>query len=68
MDQLHEALDKLFTEVDHLDRITDTEDWSLGRIELALSVAKRVRRNSNLVVRRLASLRDQLQSPEDTST
>ncbi len=67
MDQLHDALDRLFTEVDHAERITDTDDWDSDRAELALSVVKRVRRNSTLVVRHLASLRDQLQSQEDTS-
>ncbi len=68
MYQLHDSLDKLFTEVDHLDRVTGTDEWSVDRAELALSVAKRVRRDSTLVVRHLASLRDQLQSQEDTST
>lgn len=61
MDQLHAACDKLFTEVDHLDRILDVDELSQERVELALSVAKRVRRDSNLVVRALARLRDQLQ-------
>lgn len=67
MDQLHDALDKLFTEVDHVERVTDTDDWDLDRVELALAVAKRVRSNCTLVVRQLAQLRDSY-SPEGTST
>ncbi len=64
MDQLHESLDKLFTEVDHLAVLTE---WDEGdtvapeQVRIALSVAKRVRRNVNLTVRQLAVLRDQLQ-------
>lgn len=62
MDQLHRATDKLFTEIDHLDDVLgDAERLSEEQIVLALSVAKRVRRESTLVVRLLASLRDQLQ-------
>lgn len=58
MNELHEALDKLFTEVDHLDRITACDE---PNVQLALSVAKRVRRETNVVVRALARQRDQLQ-------
>ena len=62
MDQLHATCDKLFTEVDHLDRVLgDADDLSEAQIILALSVAKRVRRDSTILVRLLASLRDQLQ-------
>jgi hypothetical protein len=59
-DQLHEALDKLFTEVDHLERVTDTDD---PPVDLALSVAKRVRAASTLCVRALARIRDQQLQP-----
>lgn len=59
MDQLHDSLDKLFTEVDYLDRVTDTDDeLDARRTRLALSVAKRVRRESGNVVRSLAARRD----------
>lgn len=59
MDELHDQIDKLFTEVDHFDRIIrNVEDIPRDRIGLALSVAKRVRRASNLVVRSLAAQRD----------
>ena len=63
MDQLYAACDKLFTEVDHLDRLMDSEDLTIDRVNLALSVAKRVRRDSTLLVRLLASLRDQQLQP-----
>lgn len=57
--QLHDSLDRLFTEVDHLDRLTDTDDeWDADRVALALSVAKRVRRDATQLVRVLAALRD----------
>lgn len=68
MDQLHRSADKLFTDIDHLDRLLDPEELDAERVDLALSVAKRVRRESTLLVRLLASLRDQLQPKEGTST
>ncbi len=58
MEELHAACDKLFTEVDHLERIIDTDDWDESRIALALSISKKVRNSSTLVVRQFASLRD----------
>lgn len=58
MDELHRNADKLTTEVQHLNNILDSDE---PNVDLALSVAKRVRRDSNLVVRALARLRDQLQ-------
>lgn len=63
MDELHRSADKLFTEVDHLDRILEGDELDQDRIELALSVAKRVRRDSTLLVRLLAALRDQQLQP-----
>lgn len=60
MDALYRDADKLFTEIDHLDRVLDCDDLALERVELALSIAKRVRRNSTLVLRQLAEIRDQL--------
>lgn len=61
MDQVNEALDKLFTEVDHLDRITETDEWNHDKAQLAVSVAKRVRRNATSTVRALARLQDQFE-------
>lgn len=63
MDQLHRSADKLKTDTTHLETLSqriDLEDPSSDEVELALSVAKRVRRESTLLVRLLASLRDQL--------
>lgn len=62
MDQLHDTLDKLFTDVDHLDRLID-DDVDPENVNLALSVAKRVRRGSTLLVRHLASHRDNQLQP-----
>lgn len=59
MDQLHDSLDKLFTEVDYLDRVTDADELPADRIQIALSVAKRVRREATNVVRSLAARRDE---------
>jgi hypothetical protein len=59
MDQLHDSLDKLYTEVDYLDRVTDEDELDGDRIRLALSVAKRVRREAGNVVRSLAARRDE---------
>lgn len=58
MDTLHDSLDKLFTEVDHLERLTNEDEIPADRVGLALSVAKRVRRESSHVIRRLAQIRD----------
>lgn len=61
MQELHEAdeaIDKLLTEVDHFDRVVGDEQLSLTQVELALSVAKRVRRASQTVVQALARARD----------
>ena len=69
-DQLHEAndaLDKLLTEADHLDRVAGQDGVTVGNVALVLSVAKRVRRASNIAVRASARLRDQLQAQEATS-
>lgn len=62
MDELHESLDKLFAEVEHLDRISTLVESGATdvNLQLALAQAKRVRRGSNLVVRALARIRDQL--------
>lgn len=67
MEDLHRAADKVFTEVDHLERALDTDDLTTDRINLALSGAKRVRRDATLLVRLLAAHRDAT-TQEGTST
>jgi hypothetical protein len=57
MDELHRFADKFFTEVDHLDTLL-ADDPTEDTIDLALSQAKRVRRQSVQLVRVLAELRD----------
>lgn len=59
--RLHQDASHLKAQVDKLD-----EDDPIA-VSLALSTAKKVRRTSNLVVRQLAAIRDQLQSQEGTS-
>jgi hypothetical protein len=64
------ALDKLRREEDFLRQMGDkpvTDDTVLAHATQMLAQSKRVRSTSNLVVRALARLRDQLQSQEDTS-
>lgn len=68
MEELHRAADKLFEELDHLDRLLDADLEDEATLVLSLSVAKRVRRHSNVVVRELAILRDDLQPEEGTRT
>jgi hypothetical protein len=59
--ELHrDQADKFFSEVDMLEQMLE-HDLDEDTVELALSQAKRVRREGNLVVRALARLRDQLQ-------
>jgi hypothetical protein len=60
-------VDKLDREVDHLHLVTDHDLRDRDSAELALTIAKRVRRQSNIVVRALARHRDSY-SPEGTST
>lgn len=66
MTQLHGMADKLFDEVDHLEDIIEGEDAE-ARVELALSVAKRVRVQSTLLVKALARARDHELQPGGTS-
>lgn len=54
MEDLHAACDKLFTEIDHLERLVNRDELDEQRIKLALSVAKRIRRDSTKVIRALA--------------
>ena len=64
MDDYTVAADKLTHEVHHLERIMDHDE---PNIELALSVAKKVRRHSNVLVRALAIERDTATAQEGTS-
>lgn len=61
MDQLHRSADKLASEANLLSRTlrSDTSDEDV--VAVALASAKRVRRESTIIVKLLASLRDQLQ-------
>ena len=58
MDELHDQFDKLATEVDHLDRIMAGDELPPATVALALSVAKRVRKQSTMLVQGLANRRD----------
>lgn len=64
MDELQRAAHKLRIEQAHLDRALERNEPDVA---LALSIAKKVRAASTLVVRHLAELRDQLQPKEGTS-
>lgn len=62
--ELHRTADKFDEEATILlDLIDGIEEGSpsIERVELALAEAKRVRRESTVLVRQLAELRDQLQ-------
>lgn len=67
MDALHGIADKLFEEVDHLEDVLEGTDEP-ARVSLALSVAKRVRAESTLVIKALARERDNTLQPGGTST
>lgn len=61
---MQHELDKFERAADHLIQVTeriDPDDPEPARVEIALGQAKRVRRESNLLVRALARLRDQSQ-------
>ncbi len=62
--KLHDQIDKLFTEVDHLERITETYDFDEQQILLGLSVAKKVRRAATMVIAAFAEERDNLKPTE----
>jgi hypothetical protein len=59
-------VDKLGQDYEHLEMLTDRE-LDEDTAQLALSVAKRVRRQSNLVVRAIARHIDNSYSPGGTS-
>lgn len=63
MENVYRAADNLFTAVDHLDRVIGDELTSQG-IPLALSLAKRVRRESTLLIGQLAQERDNATAQE----
>lgn len=77
MEKLQRAHDAAVAQADRFDREVDILQQQIDRLAtpgrpsedqavLAVSQAKRVRRESNLLVRNLAILRDYLQSKEDT--
>ena len=75
MDELQRATHKFFREIEHLSAALDNAHaWppdgepDIHTVDLMLSQAKRVRRESTLLVRALARHRDQLQPQEGTST
>ncbi len=67
MDELHRLLDKFEIETHKLlqaaERI-DPDELDPNAVKIALHQSKRVRRESNLVVRELARIRDELQPEE----
>ena len=63
--QLHDEVDKLAVDVEHLRRIV--EDESPAAAELGVSIAKRVRRASTILLRVLAERRDNPLQPGGTS-
>ena len=65
MDELHRAADKLDRAARDLDAAVAKLDPDDERsIRLTLGVAKRVRRDSNLLVRAIARIRDDLHTQE----
>jgi len=66
MNRLDAAADRLETEIDHLllqvESITQSEQLDDSHLELAVSQAKRVRRDATLILKLLAQTRDNLQS------
>lgn len=68
MEALHDSIDKLLAEADHLGDLMDTDDVDHVRLSIALGVAKRVRRHATIVLRGIAKERDQLQAEEAKST
>lgn len=63
MDELHRQADKFERDADQLVRQLDRidEESPEATVQLALSTAKRVKRDSTLLVQALARIRDQLQ-------
>lgn len=77
MSKLQQAHDAAIAQADTLDREADILHQQIDRmaypgipgldqVSLAVSQSKRVRRESTLLTKRLAQLRDHLQSKEDT--
>jgi hypothetical protein len=58
----HRETDSLHNDAQHLQNICKGE-LTGDRLELAISVAKRVRRTSSILLKRLASERDQQTQP-----
>lgn len=59
MDELHRFAEKLTRDVRHMERVLDSADADEEtRLALSLSIAKRVRRDSTLLVRAIAAAID----------
>ena len=58
----HREADRLLADAKHLLSLT-SEPLTGDRLELSLSVAKRVRRTSSILVKRLARERDEQSQP-----
>ena len=63
MDELHRSADKIIADAKHLEAAIREDN-----IDLALSTAKRVRRESTIIVRAIARYRDHAIAQEGTST
>jgi hypothetical protein len=67
MEDLHRLADKVDRDLDHLTRVLLSDDTDEDdQLRLALSIAKRVRRDSTLLVRAIAAELETLQ-PGGTS-
>lgn len=62
-DDLQRQAHKVLTEARHTSNAVDN-----GQVDLALTMAKKVRRSSTLLLRQLAELRDSATAQEGTST
>lgn len=60
MDEVYRHKDNLTIEIQHLENILGGEEVSEDALLTALGVAKRVRRESTLLTRALARLRDEV--------
>jgi hypothetical protein len=63
MEQPHRETDRLTTDSAHLAQLVNGGPLEGNRLELALSVAKRVRRTSNILIKALARERDEQLQP-----
>lgn len=64
---LHREADRVRTDTKHLIQVIEGGPLESDRLDLALSIAKRVRRTSTLLVKALAKERDDQLQPGGTS-